>query len=428
MDTSAPERPDQRSTAPVIPLFRRRRMNTFRLTLPPLPQVGTANYYALAAITLFLAVFGLVMVLSASSVEQGQRTGNPYTDFGKQATAVFLGVGAMLLVSRARPRLLLTAAPLVFASALLLQVVTVLTPLGTTVNGNRNWIRIAGFSVQPSEFVKLGLVLVIAAFFTRRRPERLGVAGLTPVLIAATLAIGSVLLGKDLGTSLIIAAIVIGGLYFAGVRLKVMGVIGISAVLLFTLFAATRGSRVDRIAAWTGGCNGDLLGTCWQSQQATWALANGGLFGVGIGNSVSKWFWLPEADNDFILAIIGEETGLIGLTVLLLLFVALTVVALRIYSGSGDRFTRTVTGMTLVWLVGQAFANIAVVLGIAPVFGVPLPFISSGGSSMIANLLAVGCVLALANAPAQAERRTAASALPAPEHPAGRGSVGWSPS
>jgi cell division protein FtsW len=214
------------------------------------------------------------------------------------------------------------------------------------------------------------------------------------------------------------------------VRLQVIGILAVASGLLFTLLAFATGSRIDRITAWTGGgCHGDVLGTCWQGQQATWALANGGLFGVGIGNSVSKWFWLPEADNDFILAIIGEETGLVGLTVLLLLFVALTVVALRIYSASGDRFTRAVTGMMLVWLVGQAFANIAVVLGIAPVFGVPLPFISSGGTSMIANLLAVGCVLALANARPSpvTEAGPAHPARPTASHPGG-GSVGWSPS
>ncbi|HEV7623927.1 MAG TPA: putative peptidoglycan glycosyltransferase FtsW [Amnibacterium sp.] len=406
-----------RATAPVVPLFGPRRSTTFRLRLPPMPKVGTGDYYALGAITLFLAVFGLVMVLSASSVEQGQNLGNPYFDFGKQAMAEGLGVAAMLLVSRLKPRVLVVAAPWVFTAALVLQLLTVLTPLGTTVNGNRNWIRIAGTSIQPSEFVKLGLVLVLGAFFARKRAERLGVPGLAPVLIPSGLAIVSVLLGKDLGTSLIIGGIVFAGLFFAGVRVPVLLLFGGSAGLVFVIMALTRGSRVDRLAAWSGaGCAGDVLGTCWQSQQATWALANGGLFGVGIGNSVSKWFWLPEADNDFILAIIGEETGLIGLVVLLALFVALTVVCLRVGSSTPDRFTRGVTGMTLAWLVGQAFANIAVVLGIAPVFGVPLPFISSGGSSMIANLLAVGCVMAVAN---QA-RPTSREASPAPHHPSMR--------
>jgi cell division protein FtsW len=384
-------------TAPVVPLFGKRRPPTFRIALPPLPKVGTGNYYALGAVTLFLGVFGLVMVLSASSVEQGQDLGNPYFDFGKQAMAEGVGVAAMLLVSRARPRLLLVSAPYVFAGALVLQLLTVLTPLGTSVNGNRNWIRIAGTSVQPSEFVKLGLVLVLAAFFARKKAERLGVLDLAPVLLPSGLAIGSVLLGKDLGTSLIIGGIVFAGMFFAGVRWPVLGAYGLLVSSVMVVGAVTRGSRVDRILAWQSGCGNDVLGTCWQSTQATWALANGGLFGVGIGNSVSKWFWLPEADNDFILAIIGEETGLVGLLVLLALFVALTVVALRIYTSTPDRFTRAASGMVLAWLVGQAFANIAVVLGIAPVFGVPLPFISSGGSSMIANLLAVGCLMALAN-------------------------------
>jgi cell division protein FtsW len=144
------------------------------------------------------------------------------------------------------------------------------------------------------------------------------------------------------------------------------------------------------------GCSGQQLDSCWQSQQGTWALAAGGLLGKGIGNSVSKWFWLPEADNDFILAVIGEETGLLGLTLLLGLFVALTVGFLRVTTAARDPFTRVATGMTLAWIVGQALINMAVVLGFLPVLGVPLPFISSGGSSMVANLLAVGCVLSLA--------------------------------
>ena len=308
-------------TAPVVPLFGKRRAPTFRIALPPLPKVGTGNYYALGAVTLFLAVFGLVMVLSASSVEQGQDLGNPYGDFGKQAMAEGVGIAAMLLVSRARPRLLLVAAPYVFAGAIVLQLLTVLTPLGTSVNGNRNWIRIAGTSVQPSEFVKLGLVLVLAAFFARRKAERLGRArGLAPVLLPSRPRdrVGAARQGpRHLADHRRhrVRRHVLRRRPLAGARRLRRA----RASAVMVVMAATRGSRVDRILAWGSGCNNDLLGTCWQSTQATWALANGGLFGVGIGNSVSKWFWLPEADNDFILAIIGEETGLVGLTVLLAL-------------------------------------------------------------------------------------------------------------
>jgi cell division protein FtsW len=259
-------------------------------------------------------------------------------------------------------------------------------------------------------------VLLIGAVLSRRRAERLSVVGLLPVVLPGALAFGVVMLGKDLGTSMIVALIVLAGLFFSGVRPGPLLVVVTIAGACIAILAQVGGSRTDRVGTWLHGCgNADVLGTCWQSQQAIWALANGGLFGVGIGNSVSKWFWLPEADNDFILAVIGEETGLLGLLVLLVLFVALAVVALRVVVRTRDRFTRAVAGMAIAWLVGQAFANIAVVLGIMPVFGVPLPFVSAGGSSMIANLLAVGALMALANVPRDEQAPPPPSGLrPAP--------------
>jgi cell division protein FtsW len=394
---------DGQRLATVTSLHARRRMFAARLALPPLEKIGTTDYYLLGAVTIFLAAFGLVMVLSASSVELSGSGSNPYGDFAKQAIAGFVGLALMILASRRAPRFWVTVAPYVFAASIALQLLTTLTPLGNRVNGNQNWITILGFSVQPSEFVKFGLILVLASFFARKRAERLTIVGLVPVAVLAGIAIVSVLAGKDLGTSLIIGLIVLGGMYFAGVRIRVLVTSTLLVSVIFFVAAIARGSRLERLTAWTQGCGTDTLGTCWQSLQGTWALAAGGVFGVGIGNSVSKWFWLPEADSDFILAVIGEETGLVGLTLLLLLFLALTIVFLRITSSTGDAFTRAATGMTLAWIVGQAFANIAVVLGFAPVFGVPLPFISSGGSSMVANLVAVGFVMSLTR-----ERATAA--------------------
>ena len=387
-----------RPLAPVVPLFARRRMFRAWTTLPSLERVGTRDYYLLGAGTMFLAAFGLLMVLSASSVEAGQADGNPFANFSTQALAEFVGLALMLLGSRARPEFWRRIAPIAFVASILLQLATALTPLGHAVNGNQNWLLLpGGVSVQPSEFVKFALVLVMATFFSRQRPARLGLRGLAPVGVLTAVAIGAVYAGHDLGTCLIIAMMALGGLFFAGVRVRVLALV-IALLVPFAILASViRGSRVDRIGAWTSGCGNDVLGTCWQSTQATWALAAGGVFGKGLGNSVSKWFWLPEADNDFILAIIGEETGLIGLLVLLVLFVALTIAFLRITATSRDPFTLAATGMVLAWIIGQAMANIAVVLGFAPVFGVPLPFISSGGSSMVANLIAIGCIMSLAN-------------------------------
>ncbi len=412
---AVPTRP-QAAPRPVVRLPVRRRVTTMRIALPAVERIAGPDALALSALTLFLTGFGLLMVLSASSVEAGV-SGDPYGDFATQGVAALLGVGAMLVVAtRLRPAALLRIAPVAFGAAVVLQVLTATTPLGTSIAGNQNWIRLFGFSVQPSEFVKLSLVLVLAAFFQRRAGERLTVRGLVPPLVLSAVAIGSVYLGHDLGTCLILALIVVGGFTFGGVRLPVLGLLGGSASGLLWVFAQANSSRTDRLAAWSAGCT-DLLGTCWQSKQAEWALANGGLTGVGIGNSVSKWFWLPEADNDFIAAVIGEETGLLGLAVLIACFVALAVVCIRIGSRSRDRFTRAAAGMTMAWLVGQAFANLAVVVGVAPVFGVPLPFVSAGGSSLIANLLLVGCLMALADRRVQPDD-------PHPDHPAGRARQG----
>jgi cell division protein FtsW len=359
---------------------------------------------------LFLTGFGLVMVLSASSVEEGA-TGNPYSAFLTQGAAALVGVGAMLAVgTRVRADVLQRVAPLVFFPAVIVQLFTAF--FGVAAGGNRNWLVLGGVSVQPSEFVKLGLVLILAAFFANRPGERLTLKRLAPVVVFSGLAFVSVYAGHDLGTCLIIGLIIVGGLWFGGVRVPVLIVPGGIVVAALAWLARGDGSRTSRVSAYFDGCT-DLLGTCWQTQQAQWALANGGLLGVGIGNSVSKWFWLPEADNDFIAAIIGEETGLVGLLVLIGCFVAVAVVLLRIATGTPDRFTRAAAGMAIAWLVGQAFANLAVVIGVVPVFGVPLPFVSSGGSSLVATLLLVGCVLAAANRPRPP--------APAPsDHPAGR--------
>lgn len=387
---------DERALPPVVALPRPRRMFTARIALPPISGLVAPNAALLAAVTLFLAGFGLLMVLSSSSVEAGQVAGDPFADFLRQGAATFLGIPLMLLAGRARRTLWLRLAPLALGATVLLQLLTALTPLGTRVGGNQNWIRIGPVSVQPSEFVKLALILAVAGFFSRRSGRTLGLKRLLPVLLVGAVAIGSVALGRDMGTCMVLGGILLAGLVFADVRLGVILGLFLAASPFVVLSVVFTGSRMDRISAWAQGCAGQQLDSCWQSQQGTWALAAGGILGKGLGNSVSKWFWLPEADNDFILAVIGEETGLVGVTVLLGLFVALTIGFLRVSTATRDPFTRVATGMTLTWIVGQALINMAVVLGFLPVLGVPLPFISSGGSSMVANLLAVGCVLSLA--------------------------------
>ncbi len=355
------------------------------------------NYLLLLGTTVFLVLFGLVMVLSSSSIESFVADNGFFGRFIRQGLYAVIGIPLMLIASRmpaafwkrwAWPAVLLGGA---------LQLL-VFTPLGRGFNGNNNWISVGGINAQPSEFVKIALIVWVA-WILATKEELLGdwrhVA--LPIAPIAGIAIGFVLIGNDLGTSMILLMIVLGCLFFAGVRLKFLAVGVAGVALVGFLFAVASSSRTSRIGVWIQGCTAsDYSGYCWQVQHADWALAAGGIFGRGLGNSTAKWLWLPEADNDFIFAIIGEELGLIGAIVVLALFIVLAVSFVRIIRASRDTFVRVATAGVMIWVIGQAFVNIAVVLGVLPVLGVPLPLISAGGSALIANLLGIGVVLSFA--------------------------------
>jgi len=392
-------RPPSRSTPPEPPAKGSER-HGFAAVVPLSRMFSPENRDSLLLIgtTLFLVVFGLVMVLSASSVEEQSATGDPFGRVLRQAIFAAIAVPAMLLVGRlpavfwqrwARPALIVT---------IVLQLLVFVPGLGGSGGGNRNWVYIGGVSIQPSEFVKLALIIWIGAILGARRDElgdwrRL----LLPVGPIAGIAIGLVLAGSDLGTAAIMLLIVFGCAFFAGARLRHLAVGALGIALIALVFAIASPNRMSRINTWLQGCtDADYSGYCWQPQHGMWALASGGVLGVGLGNSRAKWNWLPEADNDFIFAIIGEELGLVGALVVLVLYALMAIVLVRIMRRARMPMTRIVTGGVLVWVVGQAFVNIGVVLGLLPVLGVPLPLISSGGSSLIAVLLAIGVVLSLA--------------------------------
>jgi cell division protein FtsW len=194
---------------------------------------------------------------------------------------------------------------------------------------------------------------------------------------------------------------VFGAVFFAGVKLRYLAVPIVAAGIAGLMFAFGTSSRQDRWQAFFSGCGSsdDYSGSCWQTVHGWWALASGGIFGVGLGNSKAKWSWLPEADNDFIFAIIGEELGLLGAIVVLLLFIVIAISFVRIIRANPDPFAKLVVSSVMVWIIGQAFVNIAVVLGVLPVLGVPLPLISAGGSALVTTLFAIGIVLSFARHP-----------------------------
>jgi cell division protein FtsW len=393
-----PGRPERRGFAAIIPLAR-------------MFSPEHRDSLLLIGTTLFLVAFGLVMVLSASSVEEQSATGDPFGRVLRQAVFAVVAIPAMLVVGRlpmafwrrwARPMILI---------ALGLQLLVFVPGLSYSSGGNRNWISIGGFTMQPSEFLKLALIVWIGVVLGARRDELGNWRRLVlPVGPVAGLAIGLVLVGSDLGTAAIMTLIVFGCAFFAGAKLSHLTIGGLVIAIMAILFVVTSPNRMGRFQTFFTGCtDADYSGYCWQPQHGMWALASGGVLGVGLGNSRSKWNWLPEADSDYIFAIIGEELGLIGAVVVLALYALLAIVLVRIMRRSREPMTRIIAGGVLVWVVGQAFVNIGVVLGVLPVLGVPLPLISSGGSSLIAILLAIGVVLSLARAETQTAMRIAST-------------------
>jgi cell division protein FtsW len=360
----------------------------------------TGTFFLLLGTTLFLVAFGLVMVLSSSSIEDGAGAGHDFfSSFTRQGLYALIGIPLLLIASRMPIGFWKKWAwPAVVATAIL-QLLVFAPGLSYSFQGNQNWIRIGAFTAQPSELIKLALILWVSWILARKRSLLHDWKHVfLPIAPVAGGAIGLVLLGRDLGTAIIMGMIVLGCLFYGGVRLRIIGVALIAAGGIGLLFSQIGSSRTSRIAAFLSGCSrpADYRIDCWQTVHAWWGIASGGVFGSGLGESKVKWSWLPDADTDFIFAIIGDELGLIGAVLVLVLFIVLTIAFVRIIRTSRDPFAKIVTGGVMVWLIGQAFVNIAVVLGFLPVLGVPLPLISAGGSSLIASLVGIGVVLSFA--------------------------------
>ena len=373
-----------------------------------------STYYLLLGTTLLLLVLGLIMVLSASSIESFRVFGSAYTLAQRQAMFAVIGVIAMLVASRTSVQFWRGFAWVLFVVAFgLLAAVLV---IGVEVAGQRNWIEIFGpFRLQPSEFAKLALVVWGAALLTRKdRPVDSWQRLLIPLLPVAGLMMILVLLEGDFGNTLMLAAITFGLLFAAGAPMRLFAMLGsalVAGVVLLTLAAPY---RMERITSWLDP-EADRLGFGWQVTQGQYALGTGGFWGVGLGASREKWGSLPEAHTDFIFPVIGEELGLVGTVTVLALFGLLAFAIFRLSRNTHDPFVRLASAGVGAWIVVQAVINIGAVLGLLPITGVPLPLVSYGGSSLVPTLLALGMLMAFAKAEPGARRalrrRSTAEAL-----------------
>jgi cell division protein FtsW len=350
-------------------------------------------FYRLAGLTGFLVVFGLVMVLSSSSIDSLVANRDAFYIFSRQLLYAAIGLSLMLFIASLSINFIKRRVGLVLMIGFGLQLAVPF--IGISVNGNTNWISIAGFTLQPSEFLKLALIMYMAWFISNREYEMDDPKRVTmPLIAVGGAAILLVMAGGDLGTAVIFGFIIFGVLILSGAPLKTLGQVALVAVALAVIAAATSASRMARITAWLNPGSASSEAFNWQYEHGTWALAAGGVFGVGLGNSKMKWSWIPEVENDFIFAIVGEELGLIGALVVIGLFALLVASLLRVMFRSQDTFARVAALGVVVWVISQSAVNISVVLGILPVLGVPLPLISAGGSSLIATLAGIGLVLA----------------------------------
>ena len=368
---------------------------TIRDAMKPKFKAQSRQAVLLLGLTVLIVVVGLIMVASASAVDSYKETDNAAFTFLRQGLYVLVGFAGLVFLSNLKLEFFRRIAPPVLLGMLVLQLVTAF--FGVEINGNRNWLDIGITTIQPAEFLKIALIVALALQLAQlnQDPETdkqiwrmvLGVSAVAVGLVA--------LIGRDLGTGVVIGVTLMAMFLFAGMPLSRW--LGLSALIVAGAVAAimSSASRRIRFEAWLNPDGADPMGVMWQFEKGTWALAAGGFWGTGLGRSKLKWSWIPEVENDFIFAIIGEELGLLGAIGVIGLYFALAMVLFSIAKQQTNAFSRNLVAGVMVWISMQAFINIGVVLGLFPVLGVPLPLISAGGSSTIATLAGIGVVLAV---------------------------------
>jgi cell division protein FtsW len=357
------------------------------------PRNTQLEYHLLVLVTLALVAFGLVMVYSASSARALLGSDDPAYYLKRQALYAVFGLVALVLLSRTDYRRLRHAAgPLLLGSFVLLLAVLA---IGTAVNGARRWIPIASFTFQPSELAKLALALWIAALLARRPAPQTLAELVRPIGLVVGASCGLILVEPDLGSALAIAIMVAAVLLVSGTPVRTLvaaGGISTALVLAAIWFEPYRRARIfSFIDPWH-----DPQGAGFQSVQAMIALGSGGIFGVGLGESVQKIYYLPEASTDMIFAIIGEELGLVGVVAVIAAFAVFGYAGLNIALRCADPFGKRLAAGLTALVCGQAAVNVSAVMGLAPLTGVPLPFVSYGGSSLVVGLASVGILLNIA--------------------------------
>jgi len=344
---------------------------------------------------IFLMLFGLLMIYSSSSIWSEYKFGNSFHYVLYQGIFIIISIILMIILSKIDYHVYYKLSTKLLITSIILLVLVLIPGIGIIRNGSRSWFGIGGFGIQPSEFAKLALIIFVSKYLEKSNKfikdyKR----GVFPILSVLLLIFGLIMLEPDFGTGMIIVVSIIALLFISGVNMKfflILGGVGIIGIIGLIIVAPY---RMDRITSFINPWS-DPLGTGFQIIQSLYAIGPGGLLGMGLFNSRQKHFYLPEPQTDFIFSIISEELGVLGVIIVILLFSILLYTAIKISLKCEDKFGKYLSFGLIFQIIIQTILNLSVVIGLIPVTGVTLPFLSYGGSSLLISSISVGIILSI---------------------------------
>lgn len=340
-----------------------------------------------------ISIFGLIMIYSASYIWAEYKFNDPYKFVKNQGLFFIMGLIFMIIISKINYNIYYKKANIILLICFILLILVLIPGIGTVRNGSKSWFGIGSFGIQPSEFAKLGLIIFVSKYLANNENSVKNIKkGVLPILGLTLLMFGIIMLQPDFGTGTIIVMSIIGLLFVGGVNFKFflkIGLIGVIGVAILIIIAPYRLARIlSFLDPWK-----DPLGSGFQIIQSLYAIGPGGLFGLGFGNSIQKHFYLPEPQTDFIFSIISEEFGFLGILIIVILFLTIILTCFKISQKCNDLFGKYVSFGITFQMAFQALLNLMVVVGLIPVTGVTLPFLSYGGSSLLITLCSIGVIL-----------------------------------
>ena len=342
---------------------------------------------------LVLILFGLVMIYSASSIWASYKFNDSFKYVKQQALFIIIGIILMNVISKIDYKYYYKKTNNILGVCLFLLVLVLIPGIGSIRNGSRSWFGIGAFGIQPSEFAKLGLIIFTAKYLSNNNKFLKNIKrGVIPILLVLFLVFGLIMLQPDFGTGMIIVVSILAMMFIAGVNIKFFLCLGLIGVFGIIGLIAIAPYRMDRITSFLNPWK-DPLGTGFQIIQSLYAIGPGGLLGYGFLNSRQKQFYLPEPQTDFIFSIISEEFGFLGVVIVVSLFFIILYRGIRIALNSKDEFSKYLAFGMVFQILIQAVMNLMVVIGLIPVTGVTLPFLSYGGSSLLISMISIGILL-----------------------------------